>query len=609
MTIAVPPDPRLTRPTDVDPVGLRIGLRRYVTVVNGGRTAYVDQGEGPTVVLLHGAPMTSLGFVRVIRELSRDHRVVAPDLPGFGKSECPSSFGGTLVCYARFVEAFCDTLGLTDYILYLNDSSGSFGLSAAASRSRDVRGLVVADTVAIPLTGRAWPVKQILKYVITSAPMRWLNRYFNLLPYLVATVAPMLRPFSADERKVLRAEFSRHDQRDRVLHLFEQMASDDAFMRVTAERVRRRLAMTPTLLLFGQLDPMRWIGSIGRFKRLLPRHTVVIIPFEEHFPILASGPGSPAKSGLGAPRRSRCWRPPDMASNEDVQTFERHRPELLGVAYRLLGDYQRSEDIVQDAWLRWQRRQTDPVVPKAFLIKTVTRLCINELGSARARREESRGDRLPEPVNLEASGLERLENLDAISMAFLVILQRLTAAERAVLLLHDVFDYSHVEVAGFVDKSESACRQLLRRARQHVAATRRTLCADPGDHRRLLRAFVAAATTGDADALAHILADDVTLTVDVGPKGRRYGGVRNLPGPLRGAAKVVPFLATVAPRGAEGLRTAECELNGQPAVVVLRECQPVTAILVSTDAGRISAVFMHADPDRLSTLVDREARG
>ena len=170
------------------------------------------------------------------------------------------------------------------------------------------------------------------------------------------------------------------------------------------------------------------------------------------------------------------------------------------------------------------------------------------------------------------------------------------------LLLHDVFDYSHHEVAGFVDKTESACRQLLRRARQHVATARRTLSTDPDDHRRLLRAFIAAATTADADALVQLLADDVTLTVDVGPKGGRYGGVRNLPGPLRGASKVVPFLAAVAPRGAKGLRVGECELNGQPAVVVTREHRPMTAILISTDGARIVALFMHADPDRLSTL-------
>src|SRR5258707_1520049 len=132
---------------------------------------------------------------------------------------------------------------------------------------------------------------------------------------------------------------------------------------------------------------------------------------------------------------------------DDTETFETHRPELLAMAYRMLGDMARAEDTVQETWVRWQNRRADVEAPKAFLLTTVARLCLDELGSARARREESRSDRLPEPVDLAENGLERTEMLDQGSMALLVLLQRLTAAQRAGLLLHDVFDISHAGIA------------------------------------------------------------------------------------------------------------------------------------------------------------------
>jgi len=139
-------------------------------------------------------------------------------------------------------------------------------------------------------------------------------------------------------------------------------------------------------------------------------------------------------------------------------TFESHRPALLALAYRMLGEMARAEDVVQDAWVRWQG-QVNVDSPKAFLLTTVARLCMDELGSARARREESRSDRLPEPVDLDRTGIGRVEMLDEISMAFMVLLQRLTPAERAVLLLHDVFDMSHAEIAALLGKSDAACRR------------------------------------------------------------------------------------------------------------------------------------------------------
>lgn len=284
----------------------------------------------------------------------------------------------------------------------------------------------------------------------------------------------------------------------------------------------------------------------------------------------------------------------------DADVFQEHRPVMLALAYRMLGEVARAEDIVQDAWLRWQRREVEVESPKAYLIKTVTRLCLNDLDSARARKEEARGDRLPEPVSLEDTGIVRLEALDRISMAFVVLLQRLTPAERAVLLLHEIFEFEHHEIANLIEKSEPACRQLLKRAREHIANERRTLTVTPDAHRRLLRSFLEASSSGDVSRVASLLAEDVVLIADAGPEGGAYGRVRNLPGPIVGTTKVAAFVAAVTPQGAAGLVTQECELNGQPAVLVLRDGRPYTAILLAVAGDRIRGVFIHADPARLS---------
>lgn len=181
------------------------------------------------------------------------------------------------------------------------------------------------------------------------------------------------------------------------------------------------------------------------------------------------------------------------ASN--LEAFESHRALLVAHAYRMLGDLGRAEDMVQEAWLRWDGRQVEVDSPRAYLVTLVTRLCFNELDSAKTRREESRSDRLPEPVDLDAGGIGRVELLDQVSMAFLVVLQRLTPAERAVLLLRDVFDFDYPEIAALVGKTEPACRKLLERARQNVVAEKRLFSASPEAHQRLLAAFTQAAFT------------------------------------------------------------------------------------------------------------------
>jgi RNA polymerase sigma-70 factor (ECF subfamily) len=249
--------------------------------------------------------------------------------------------------------------------------------------------------------------------------------------------------------------------------------------------------------------------------------------------------------------------------------------------------------------VRWQRRDAVVDAPKAFLVKIVTRLCLNELGSARARREEARGDRLPEPIDLDESGIGGVELLDQVSMAFLVLLQRLTPAERAVLLLHDVFDLSHAEIAALVGKTEAACRQLLGRARDNVAAERRVFRASAKEHSELLRAFLQATRSGEVGAITRLLAEDATLVVDAGPDGARVGKIRNVGRPIIGARRIAAFLHAVG-REDKRVRTVhEHVLNGQPAIVLVADGRATTAILLSVADGKIRHVFVQADASRL----------
>jgi RNA polymerase sigma-70 factor (ECF subfamily) len=291
---------------------------------------------------------------------------------------------------------------------------------------------------------------------------------------------------------------------------------------------------------------------------------------------------------------------------DDLEVFESHRPLLVAHAYRMLGDLGRAEDMVQEAWLRWSGRRVEVESPRAYLVTVVTRLCFNELDSAKTRREESRSDRLPEPVDLDEGGIGRVEALDQISMAFLVVLQRLTPAERAVLLLRDVFDFDYREIATLVGKSEPACRKLLERARQHVTEEKRLFSASPDAHRRLLAAFTEAASAGNVDALVAMLAEDAVMVTDGGAEGRRAAGIRNLQAPLAGAARIAAFI--VATARSVDLDTEVHELNGQPALVFYHENAPFAALLLAIADDRIHRVFFHADLGRLRYLGRRSGQ-
>lgn len=297
----------------------------------------------------------------------------------------------------------------------------------------------------------------------------------------------------------------------------------------------------------------------------------------------------------------------DPSSSSKLREFQLHQRDLIALAYRMLGDAGRAEDMVQEAWLRWDG-QTDAVdSPRAYLVTVVTRLCLTELSSARARKEESRADRLPEPVDLEAGGMSPIERVERVSMAFLVMLQRLSPSERATLLLHDVFDFDHREIADLIGTTSAASRKLLERARERLAVGRRMHAAQPEEHRRLLRAFLTAANAGDVGGLVRLLADGAIMVSDGGEGGRVVGGQRNLTRPLHGAARIAAFVVAASSRSGGTLEAEEHELNGQPAVVFWSGGKPFAALLLAVAEGKIERVFFHADLRRLRFLGSRSS--
>src|SRR5437763_3619816 len=226
----------------------------------------------------------------------------------------------------------------------------------------------------------------------------------------------------------------------------------------------------------------------------------------------------------------------DDAFNDLAETsiFERHRGLLFSIAYRMLGSGTDAEDGLQDAFSRWQRAsETDVRSPKAFLVTIVSRLCINYLQSARVQRETYVGEWLPEPLVTEpGSDVSRIAQVDeSVSMAVLLLLERLTPVERAVFLLGEIFDYNHAEIAGMLGISEANRRQLLRRARQHVRRERPRFAASGRQHTDLLERFYRAAGSGDMDGLLALLSDDVVMHTDGGGKASA------LPLPIYGADK------------------------------------------------------------------------
>jgi RNA polymerase sigma-70 factor (ECF subfamily) len=289
-------------------------------------------------------------------------------------------------------------------------------------------------------------------------------------------------------------------------------------------------------------------------------------------------------------------------------SFEPYRRRLLGLAYRMLGSMTDAEDAVQEAYLRWHHTDRDVVSdPKAFLMTTTTRICLDVLRSARARREEYVGPWLPEPV-LDTAALapdSRTELAEDLSIALLLTLDRLSPLERAAFLLHDVFDFSFSEVARTLERSEAACRQLAARARAHVRDVRPRGTSEPppragevdAKHAELMSAFVAATQSGDLNALTQLLASDVRVVTDGGGKVAASLNV------LEDADRAARFLIGATRKGwREDYTWRLATINGLPGVIVDGPEGPVQTAAFEIDGGVIRALYVVRNPDKLRHL-------
>jgi len=282
----------------------------------------------------------------------------------------------------------------------------------------------------------------------------------------------------------------------------------------------------------------------------------------------------------------------------DTDAFEAERPRLTGLAYRMLGSRAEAEDVVQDAWLRWHKTDRATIrVPAAWLTTAVTRLAIDRLRAAKSRRESYIGPWLPEPlVEAADAGPPLDDGLGEISMALLVVLERLTPAERAAFLLHDVFDYDYGEIAAALKRAEPACRQLVSRARKHVRAERPRFDADRGERERLLGAFVGAVQAGDLDALVALLADDATLISDGG--GKATAALN----PIEGATNVARFLLGVVGKAPADVQFRPVRVNGEPGMAAYIGGALQSVLTVAGDGARVIAVHIVVNPDKLARI-------
>jgi RNA polymerase sigma-70 factor (ECF subfamily) len=290
-----------------------------------------------------------------------------------------------------------------------------------------------------------------------------------------------------------------------------------------------------------------------------------------------------------------------------LESFETYRSYLFAIAYRMLGSAMDAEDMVQETYLRYQTTPPETIGSlKAFLTTIISRLCIDQLHLAHRTREQYLGPWLPEPI-ITAEGFEqispeeRVDRGESISLAFLLLLEKLQPVERAVFLLREVFDYEYAEIATFLDKSEGACRQWFSRAKKHLADHRPRIPTPPETQRQMLMSFQLALEKGEMTALMNMLAEDVTFWADGGGKVK---GVATRQ--LSGRDTVIRFMLDNAPIFRKTLPADShielAEVNGQLALIT-RSCDQALAVLtIDVEAERIQAIRFVANPDKLAHI-------
>ena len=282
------------------------------------------------------------------------------------------------------------------------------------------------------------------------------------------------------------------------------------------------------------------------------------------------------------------------------EPFLEHRPLLFAIAYRMLGSVADAEDAVQETYLRWRRvKERDEEIrsPKAWLTTTISRVCLDQLGSARVKREQYIGPWLPEPLaGVTPDVAETVADFDSLSIAFLVLLESLSPKERAVFLLHDVFGYDFASIGDIVGESDAYCRQLAKRARAHMAERRPRFTADRAQQDRLTADFLRAVSEGDLPALIETLTDDVTVFSDGG------GKVNAARKPVAGRDKVARFLTNLVRIAPEGTSFRVEPVNGQPGIVTLIDGAVQNVVTFDFADSAIRAIYIVVNPDKLGPV-------
>lgn len=286
-----------------------------------------------------------------------------------------------------------------------------------------------------------------------------------------------------------------------------------------------------------------------------------------------------------------------ITASDEAKGFEAHRPALMGLAYRMLGSRAEAEDVVQDAYLRWHGADRAAIEhPRRYLGTVVTRLCLDRMKSAQARREVYVGPWLPEPIVDERFEDEAAGELaHDISIALMLVLERLSPLERASFLLHDVFGLDFAEVGRTLGRGEAACRQLAARARTHIEAGRPRFASSREAGDRLAAAFQRANAAGDMQALTALLAEDAVLYSDGG--GKRAAALQ----PIRGADKIVRFLAGMARKAPSLLAfdVRRAAVNGLAGFVLREPDGSVDTVAIDHRDGRITAIYLTRNPEKL----------